>query len=92
MQFFQVQVKIYHPKCYSKYNHYHGALSTCSMIEMSNYLIDLGRTFDIDSLSMLLITKSLFRKDSVPLDTLTGIRTRSAIIVIGTKIFRLQEW
>lgn len=61
------------------------------MHSIKEYLIDLGRTFDIDSLSMLLITKSFFRNDSVPLDTLTGMRMRSAVTVMGTKIFKLQE-
>lgn len=40
---------------------------------------------------MLLITKSVFKKDNVPFDTLTGIRMRRAMIVIGTKIFKLSE-
>lgn len=52
--------------------------------------MDLGRTFDIESLSMSLKTNSFFRKNNVPLDTLTGMRIRSARTAIGTKIFKLQ--
>lgn len=55
------------------------------------YLIDAGRTFDIESLSISLVTSSFLRKDNVPLDILTGIRIRSARTVIGTKIFKLSD-
>lgn len=57
----------------------------------NSYLKDLGGTFDIESLSMLLTTNSLLRKNNVPLDTLTGIRMRSATIVTGTNIFKLNN-
>lgn len=60
------------------------------LYETQSYLIDLGRTFDIESLSMSLKTNSFFKKNKVPLDTLTGIRIRSARTVIGTKIFNLH--
>jgi len=40
---------------------------------------------------MLLVTKSLFRKDNVPSDTFTGIRIKRATTVIGTKIFKLPD-
>ena len=56
-----------------------------------NYLIDSGRTFDIESLSISLTTSSFLRKNNVPLDTLTGMRIRSARTVIGTKIFKLLD-
>lgn len=56
-----------------------------------NYLIDSGRTFDIESLSISLTTSSFLRKNNVPLDTLTGMRIRSARTVIGTKIFNLSD-
>lgn len=55
------------------------------------YLIDSGRTFDIESLSMSLTTNSFLKKNNVPLDTLTGISIRSARTAIGTKIFKLPE-
>lgn len=55
------------------------------------YLIDFGLTFDIESLSMSLITNSFLKKNNVPLDTLTGISIRSARTAIGTKIFKLKE-
>lgn len=63
----------------------------CLIWENQSYLMDLGRTLDIESLSISLTTNSFLKKNSVPLDTLTGIRTRSATIVIGTKIFRLSD-
>lgn len=53
------------------------------------YLIDLGRIFDIESLSMSLTTKSLLRKNSVPPETLTGISTKSAATAIGPNILKL---
>lgn len=56
---------------------------------MYAHLIDLGRTFDIESLSMSLITNSFFKKNKDPLDTLTGIRIRRARMAIGTNIFSL---
>lgn len=55
-----------------------------------SYLNDLGGTFDIESLSISLTTNSLLRKNNVPLETLTGIRMRSATIVTGTNIFKLK--
>lgn len=55
------------------------------------HLIDFGRTFDIESLSMSLTTNSFLKKNNVPLDTLTGISIRSARIAIGMKIFKLPE-
>ena len=54
------------------------------------YLIDLGGTFDIESLSISLTTNSFLRKDNVPLDTLTGIRMKSATSVIGAKTLKLK--
>lgn len=60
-----------------------------SVLKICTYLMDSGWTFDIESLSMSLITNSFLKKNSVPLDTLTGMRIRSARIVIGTKIFKL---
>jgi hypothetical protein len=39
---------------------------------------------------MSLKTNSFFKKNKVPLDTLTGIRITSARTVMGTKIFKLQ--
>jgi hypothetical protein len=53
--------------------------------------MERGRTFDIESLSMSLITNSFLKKNSVPLDTFTGMRIMSARIVIGTKIFKLPN-
>jgi hypothetical protein len=53
--------------------------------------MDSGRTFDIESLSISLTTSSFLRKNNVPLDTLTGMRIRSARTVIGTKIFKLSD-
>lgn len=44
----------------------------------------------MESLSISLTTNSLLRKNNVPLDTLTGIRMRSATTVTGTKIFKLK--
>lgn len=38
---------------------------------------------------MSLKTKSFFKKDNVPSDTLTGIRINRATTVIGTNIFKL---
>jgi hypothetical protein len=55
-----------------------------------SYLRDLGGTFDIESLSISLTTNSFLRKNNVPLDTLTGIRMRSATIAIGINIFKLK--
>lgn len=52
--------------------------------------MDLGLTFDIESLSMSLKTNSFLRKYNVPLDTLTGMRIRSARTAIGTNIFKLR--
>lgn len=40
---------------------------------------------------MSLTTKSRRRKDRVPSDTFTGIRTRSAAIAIGPNILNLME-
>lgn len=39
---------------------------------------------------MSLKTNSFFKKNKVPLDTLTGIRITSARTVMGTKIFKLK--
>lgn len=47
--------------------------------------------FDIESLSMLLTTKSRRRKNKVPPDTFTGMRTRSAARAIGPNIFKLSR-
>ena len=57
----------------------------------NTYLIDLEWTFAIESLSMLLMTKSLLREYNVPSDTFTGMRTTSATAAIGTKIFKLLK-
>ena len=68
--------------------------SSCKMeidLQDSTYLIDFGWTFDIESLSMSLTTNSLLRKNNVPPDTFIGIRTRSATIVMGPKIFKLWK-
>ena len=59
--------------------------------EKYTYLIDLGGTFDTDNLSISLTTNSLFKKNSVPLDTLTGMRMRSATMAVGRKIFKLPQ-
>lgn len=59
------------------------------MMTRRAHLIDSGLTFDIDSLSMSLTTNSFLKKNSVPLDTLTGIRTTRATMAIGKNIFNL---
>lgn len=59
-------------------------------IEVRPYFRDLGLILDMDSLSTSLTTKSLLRKNNVPPDTLTGIRTKSTTIAVGPNIFRLS--
>ena len=65
-------------------------ISPC-LREKQSYLVDWGRTLDIESLSISLTTSSFLRKNNVPLDTLTGTRIRSARTVTGKKIFNLAK-
>lgn len=61
------------------------------MIQEETHFKDSGLILDIESLSISLTTKSLLRKNNIPSDTLTGIRTRSATIAVGTNIFKLSK-
>lgn len=61
------------------------------MIQQKTYFQDLGLILDIESLSISLTTKSFPRKNNVPSDTLTGIRTKSATSAVGPNIFKLSR-
>lgn len=69
------------------------AWGTAKKIKSSQdpHLLDPGLTFDMESLSISLKTTSFLRSSNVPPDTLTGIRTRRARVVMGRNILRLPR-
>lgn len=53
--------------------------------------MDPGLTFDMESLSISLKTISFRKLSNVPPETLTGIRTSKATVMMGKNILRLPK-